>query len=48
MIKTVFKSCLSTFKNMNMMKESNFQKIFSDSSQMMLKLGRNIQLVDIL
>ena len=26
----------------NMIKETNFKKIFSDSSQMMLKLGRNI------
>ena len=32
----------------NMIKEPNFQKLFSDSSQIMLKLGRNIRWVEIL
>ena len=27
----------------NMIKEANFSKIFSESSQMMLKLGRNMR-----
>ena len=31
----------------NMIKEENFSKIFSDSSQMMLKLGRNMRWVEI-
>ena len=32
----------------NMIKEANFSKFFSDSSQMMLKLGRNTRWVEIL
>ena len=32
----------------NMIKEANFSNIFSESSQMMLKLGRNMQWVEIL
>ena len=32
----------------NMIKEANFFSIFSDSSQMMLKLGKNIRWVEIL
>ena len=32
----------------NMIKEANFSKNFSDSSQTMLKIGRNIQWVEIL
>ena len=32
----------------NMIKEANFSNFFSDSSQMMLKLGRNIRWVEIL
>ena len=32
----------------NMIKEANFSKHFSDSSQMMLKLGRNIRWAEIL
>ena len=31
----------------NIIKEANFPKVFSDSSQMMLKLGRNIGRVEI-
>ena len=32
----------------NMIKEANFSKFFSNSSQMTLKLGRNIEWVEIL
>ena len=32
----------------NVIKEANFAKHFSDSSQMMLKLGRNMRWVEIL
>ena len=32
----------------NMIKEANFSNFFSDSSQMMLKLGRNMRSVEIL
>ena len=32
----------------NMIKEANFSKFFSDSSQMMLRLGRNMRWVEIL
>ena len=32
----------------NMIKEANFSKFFSDSSQMMLKRGRNMRSVEIL
>ena len=32
----------------NMIKEANLSNSFSDSSQMMLKLGRNIRWVEIL
>ena len=32
----------------NMIKEAKFSKLFSDSSQMMLKLGRNMRWIEIL
>ena len=32
----------------NMIKKANFSKFFSDSSEIMLKLGRNIGRVEIL
>ena len=32
----------------NMIKEANFSKLFSESSQIMLKLGRNMRWVEIL
>ena len=32
----------------NVIKEANFSKFFSDSSQMMLELGRNMRWVEIL